>query len=362
MPWSNQSGGPRKPGNPGPWGQGPGGGGTPPDLEEFLRRGQDRLRQIIPGGSFTSRGLIALILIGLVIWGLSGFYTVQTSEIGLNFIFGRYTGKTSAGLNYNLPAPIGSYEKLEVTTRMATDVGYPPNQPTGDVPEESLMLTGDQNIADVKFRVNWQIDPARPEDYAFNVRNPSDTVKAVAESAMREIVGRTEILSLLSRGREGIEPAARDLIQKILDQYKAGVLVLEVQLQRVSAPQSVIAAFLDVPAAQRDQQTLINQAETYRNNKVPEAGGKAARIVAEAEGYRQQTVAEARGQAARYLKIYEAYKEAPVVRRERMYLETMERVLGAAPKIILDDKGAGVVPYLPLGDLMKKPVAQGAAK
>jgi membrane protease subunit HflK len=372
MPWSNQSGGggPRKPGGSGPWGQGPGGGPTPPDLEDLLRRSQEKLRQLMPGGSFTGRGLIALVLIGVLVWLLSGFYTVQTNEVGLNFLFGRYTGKTGPGLNYNLPAPIGSYEKLEVTDRRPIDIGSSFQedarrsgyQTTRDVPEESLMLTGDQNIANVKFRVIWQIDPVRPEDFAFNLRNPADTVKAVAESAMREVVGRTEISRLLTAERKNVEPATQELMQKVLNGYGAGILILQVQLLSVDPPEQVISAYRDVTAAQQDQQRMTNDAETYANTQVPNAHGAAAAILQQAEAYRQQTVAEAKGQAARFDQVYNAYRQAPAVTRERLYIETIERVLGGSNAVILDEKGPGVVPYLPLGDLMKGTSGEGAAK
>ena len=216
------------------------------------------------------------------------------------------------------------------------------------------MLTGDENIADVKFRVIWQIDPVHPEDYAFNVRNQEETVKAVAESAMREIVGRSQIQRILTAERKVIEPATQELMQRVLNEYKAGVLVLQVQLLSVDPPASVISAFRDVTAAQQDLQRQRNEAEAYANRVVPEARGAAARIIQEAEGYREQSVAEARGQTSRFLQIYEQYKRAPDVTRERLYLETMERVLGAADKVIIDQSnGPGVVPYLPLDELNK---------
>lgn len=368
MPWSDQGGPRNQNNNPwgqqgGPWGQGPG-GAQPPDLEELLRRSQEGLKQILPAG-FGGRGLAILVLLTLLAWLLSGLYTVGPNEIGLNLIFGKYRGKTQAGLNYNLPAPVGSVIKLAVTDRNVTDVGFreeaalegrrrggQQNQRLGpEAPEESLMLTGDENIADVKFRVVWQIDPAKPEDYAFNVANPHTTVKAVAESAMREIVGQSQIQKILTADRKLIEPACQSLMQKVLDDYHAGVLVLQVLLLSVDPPQQVIAAFRDVTAAQQDLQRLGNEAEAYANRVVPEARGAAARILQEAEAYREQTVAEARGQAARFEKIYEQYKNAPALTRQRLYIETMERVLGGAEKVILDDPakgGASVAPFVPL--------------
>ena len=308
------------------------------------------------------RGLLALALVGTIVWLLSGFYTVGPNEVGLNRIFGRYTGKTGPGLNYNMPFPIGSVERLQVTNRNLINIGSSFRQDTRtangqiplDLPEESLMLTGDENIADVKFVVIWQIDPVRPEDYAFNISNQPETVKAVAESAMREVIGRGQIQRILTADRPKIEADVQELMQKVLNGYKAGILVLQVQLQSVDPPEQVIAAFKDVTAAQQDKDRLQNEADAYANRVVPEAKGKAAAIVQEAEGYKLQTVAEATGQVSRFNQIYEQYKKAPEVTREKLYLETMERVLAGMDKIILDQSGGqgqGVVPYLPLGPL-----------
>ena len=375
MPWSNQSGGgggggPWKPNNnPGPWGQGPSGGGrnTPPDLEDMLRRSQDRLKQVLPGGATNGLMILVIAAIAAVLWLLSGFYTVQPNETGLNMIFGRYTQKTSSGLNYNWPYPIGRVIKLQVTNQKALDIGFRSRDARRgtsgqvDVPEESLMLTGDENIADVKFRVIWQIDPIRPEDYAFSVRNPDETVKAVAESVMREIVGRTEIQKILTAERKVIEPAALAATQKVLDDYKTGVKILQVQLQSVDPPEQVIAAFRDVTAAQQEAERARNEAETYANRIIPEARGQAARILQEAEGYKQQTVEDAKGTAARFTQIYDEYAKAPRVTRERMYLETMEKVFGGMSKVIMDQQGGqGVVPYLPLNEVAR-PAAPAAA-
>ncbi|MDQ6867175.1 MAG: FtsH protease activity modulator HflK [Pseudomonadota bacterium] len=363
MPWSSEggNGGSWKPGGSGPWGQKP--GAPPPEFEEFLKRAQEKLKQWMPGPrGMGGRGLLALALVGTIVWLLSGFYTVGPNEVGLNRIFGRYTGKTGPGLNYNLPIPIGSVERLQVTNRNLINIGSAFRQDTRttngqiplDLPEESLMLTGDENIADVKFVVIWQIDPVRPEDYAFNISTQPETVKAVAESAMREVIGRGQIQRILTADRPKIEADVQELMQKVLNGYKAGILVLQVQLQSVDPPEQVIAAFKDVTAAQQDKDRLQNEADAYANRVVPEAKGKAAAIVQEAEGYKLQTVAEATGQVSRFNQIYEQYKKAPEVTRERLYLETMERVLAGMDKIILDQSGGqgqGVVPYLPLGPL-----------
>lgn len=376
MPWSNQGGGggPWKPGNnQGPWGQGPSGGGrnTPPDLEEMLRRSQDRLKQVMPGGATNGIVILLVALAAAVLWLLSGFYTVQPNETGLNMVFGKFTQKTASGLNYNWPYPIGRVIKLQVTNQKALDIGFRTRDSrrgsTGqiDVPEESLMLTGDENIADVKFRVIWQIDPVNPENYAFNVRNPDETVKAVSESVMREIVGRTEIQKILTAERKVIEPAALAATQKVLDTYKAGVKILQVQLLSVDPPEQVIAAFRDVTAAQQEAERARNEAEAYRNRVVPEARGASARILQEAEAYQKQTVEDAKGAVARFNSIYEQYAKAPQVTRERMYLETMERVFGRMNKIIVDqNSGPGIVPYLPLNELGRSnpPVSGSGAR
>jgi len=375
MPWNNQTGGgPWKPGPRGPWGQGPsggngGGGGAPPDLEDLLRRSQERLRQVMPGGFSGGRSMILFGVAAVGLWMASGFYTVGPNEVGLNMVFNKYEKKTTSGLNYNWPAPIGAVNKLQVTDRNSIEVGFASREDTRrggniqsqiDVPEESLMLTGDENIADVKFRVIWQIDPVRPEDFAFNVREPRETVKAVAESVMREIVGRTPIQRILTAERKVIEPAAQELTQKVLNDYKAGVLILQVQLLSVDPPEQVVAAFRDVTAAQQDQDRLRNEAEAYANRVVPEARGDAARIVQEAEGYREQTVNEAKGQTARFTQVLKQYTLAPDVTRERLYLETMERVFGGMNKVIVDQNAGsqGVVPYLPLPGLGTSPAPQ----
>jgi membrane protease subunit HflK len=378
MPWTNnndprnggKNGGPWKPGNPSPWGQTP--NPQAPNFEELLQRGQDKIRQWLPGGGMGGRSLIALALVGVFLWLLSGAYTVGPNEVGLNKIFGRYTGKTASGLNYNLPFPIGSVLKLPVTDRIPVNIGFilrpDGRSQSGQIsypqPAESLMLTGDENggtIADVKFTVFWQIDPVHPEDYAFNIAHQKEAVRAVAESSMREIIGHSQIQRILTADRKVIEPAVQELMQKILNRYQAGILILQVQLQSVGPPDQVIAAFRDVTAAQQDQDRMRNEAEAYANQIVPEARGKAAAIIQEAEGYREQTVAEAKGQAARFSQIYEQYKKAPEVTRERIYLETMERVLGGADKIVVDEgNGQSVVPYLPLPQLTAKP--EGARK
>ena len=367
MSWNNQGGGPwRSPGQ-GPWGQGPGGPSQPNDLEEAIRRFQEGLRGLMPGGlggagGLTGRGLAVLALVVVLLWLAFGtFYTVQPNEVGLNLVFGRYTGKTAPGLNTNWPWPIGSVIKVPVSDQQITEVGYRGEARGADNLVESQMLTGDQNIVTVHFRVSWQIDPAHPEDYEFNVLNPRETVKAVAESIMREVVGLKTIDGILTSDRKSIEPDVQSRMQKVLDDYHAGVLVKQVQLQSVDAPAQVISAYRDVTAAQQDLQRAVNDAETYANRVVPEAEGRAAAIVAGSNAYKAQTILEATGQTQRYNQIYAQYKNAPAVTRERMYLETMERVLGGMSKTILDSAGGSPpVPYIALDPLQNKPA--GAAK
>ena len=361
MPWSNQGGGPWGSGK-GPWGSGPQSSGpNPPDLEELLRRSQDKLRTVLPGGSFGGRGLALIVLAVLALWGFSGFSRVEPDELGVVLRFGKYVRDVQPGLNYHLPYPVESaltpkalrVNKIDVGMRLVEDIRR--GTTMRDVPEESLMLTGDENIVDVDFSVFWLVKPGGVSDYLFNIQNPEGTVKAVAESAMREVIGRSQIQPILTGARQTIEGGVQDLMQRTLDHYGAGVQITQVQLQKVDPPAQVIDAFRDVQAARIDAERAQNEAQTYANRVVPEARGRVAQITQAAEAYREQTVAEATGQAARFLKIYEQYKIAPEVTRQRMYLETMERLFGGTDKIIVDTSknagGSGVVPYLPLNEL-----------
>src|SRR5579872_7129440 len=341
MPWSNQGGGPWGSGGKGPWGSGPQSSGpTPPDLEEILRRGQDKLRRVLPGGSLGGRGIALIALAAVVLWGFSGFFRVEPDELGVVLRFGRYDRDVKPGLNYHLPYPIESaltpkalrVNKIDIGMRVSEDLRR--GSSVRDVPEESLMLTGDENIVDVDFSVFWVVKPNGVSDYLFNIQNPEGTVKAVAEAAMREVIGRRDIAPILTGARQTIEAAVHELIQTTLDHYGAGIQITQVQLQKVDPPAQVIDAFRDVQAATSDAERSQNEAQTYANQVVPNARGKAAQITQAAEAYKEQTVAEATGQTARFLKIYEQYKKAPDVTRERMYLETMEKVLGRTSKVI----------------------------
>jgi membrane protease subunit HflK len=371
MPWSNQSGGGPwgqggGSGGGGPWGSGPKspGGGGPPDLEEILRRSQDRLKTIMPGGaSFGGKTLAAVVLGVILLWLATGFYTVRPNEVGINMIFGRYTGSTGEGLRYNLPYPIGQVSKPDVRQRRTIPVGYRPGAQgrARDVLEESLMLTGDENIVDIDFDVQWSVNPARAQDFVFNLANSEGTIKAVAESAMREVIGRRQIQNILTTEQGSIASEVKDILQGTLDAYGSGVVVEVVQMIAVQPPAQVREAFFDVNAAQQDAERVQNEARTFASQVVPRARGEAAQKVQQAEAYREQAVAEATGQAARFSQVYEEYRKAPAVIRERIFLETMERVLGGMDKIIIDQsgQGSGVVPYLPLTEMQRRPQAGG---
>lgn len=361
MPWSNQGGGPWGSGPKGPWGSGPQAPGpTPPDLEDWLRRGQDRLRTVLPGGggSIGAKGFAIVAVIALIGWGLSGIFFVQPDELGVVLRFGQYVRQVSPGPNYHLPYPIETVltpqalkvNQITIGIRVV-DGARGSTASVRDVPEESLMLTGDENIVDVDFVVFWRVKPGGVGDYLFNIQNPEGTVKAVAESAMREVVGRSQVQPLLTGARQETETAVHDLMQKTLDYYGAGITIQQVQMQKVDNPAQVIDAARDVQAARADLVRAQNEAQSYANRVVPEARGKVAQVTQAAEAYREQTVAEATGQTARFLKILDQYQKAPDVTRQRMYLETMERLFGGADKVIVDGPSQGVVPYLPLREL-----------
>lgn len=369
MPWKNQGGGsPWGPGPKGPWGSGPQSQGPrPPDLEDLLRRGQDKIQNMLPGGGLGGLGILVVVLGAVAIWGLSGFFRVQSEELGVVLRFGKHVRTVQPGLNYHLPYPIETVllpKALRVSTlsigmRIIDDTRRG-GTTVRDVPEESLMLTGDENIVDVDFTVLWRIKPDGVGNFLFNIQNPEGTVKAVAESAMREVIGRTNIQPILTGARTTTEAAVQELMQKTLDYYQAGVLVQQVQMQKVDPPAQVIDAFRDVQAARADLERVQNEAQTYANRVVPEARGRSAQILQAAEGYKEQAVAEAKGQSSRFLAVYEEYKKAPDVTRQRIYLETMERVLGGADKLVLDggqSGGQGAVPFLPLGDLLGRRAA-----
>lgn len=375
MPWSNQSGGGGGwrgggGGGGGPWGTPPrgpsggggGNGGQPPDLEDLLRKSQDRLKSILPGGGgggsvggLGGKGVGLAAAAALVLWLVTGFYRVEPDQVGVELVLGKVSDQTQPGLNYNWPYPLGQVYTPQVLAVREITVGMRETD-TGrggitsrDVPEESLMLTADENLVDVDFKVQWQVKDA--PQFLFSIQRPEETVKAVAESAMREAIGRTNISLILTEDRRRIEIAVRELMQKALDDYRSGIDIRLVQMQKVDPPQQVIDAFRDVQAARIDAERLQNEAQAYANRVVPEARGQAAQIINAAQAYQRQAVEDARGQADRFVKVYEEYAKAPDITRERLYLETMERVFGGMEKVIIDQSqsgGQGVVPYLPL--------------
>jgi membrane protease subunit HflK len=365
MAWNN-SGGPSPWGNPrpgGPWGApqppsggGGGQGGRGPDLDDVIRQAQDAVRRWLPrGAGGKGIGLIVLVLVAL--WLASGFYRVDPDEQGVVLRFGAFDRTAPPGLNYHIPWPVETVTTPRVTRINRVDVGFraaadagPSVRPVAarDVPEESHMLTGDENIIDIDFAVFWRIRDV--EQFLFSTRNPEATVKSAAESVMREVIGRTPIQPALTEARAQIEQEVQRGTQAILDQYRAGILVTGVQLQKVDPPSQVVDAFRDVQRANADRERARNEAESYRNDIIPRARGEAERMVQEAEGFRESQVARARGEAQRFLSVLSAYEVAQDVTTRRMYIETMEEILRRNPKVLVDSGLQGVVPFLNLGD------------
>src|SRR3984957_13410512 len=358
------------PGGGGPWGGGPGGpfGGRPggpggmgplPDRDQLIASLQAYVRSLLgggPRGRFTGGRGLALIAIGVAaLWLASGIYRVQPDEQGVVLRFGAFNRMTLPGLNYHLPWPIERVETPAVTRINRIEIGYrsaggapieTDNQGGRTVLEESLMLTGDENIIDINFAVFWRINDA--VGYLFNTRNPPLIIKAVAESVMREVIGRTPIQPALTELRAQIETDVLRQTQQILNNYKTGVEITQVQLQKVDPPAEVVESFLDVQRANTDAERLRNEAEAYHNDIVPRARGDAARIVAEGQGARQASIAQATGQTQRFLSVLAAYQQAKDITLRRIYLETMQDILAHSRALIVDDKLKGLVPYLQL--------------
>ena len=372
MAWKNQGGGPWGSGPKGPWGSGPqpGGGPKPPDLEDLLRNAQDRLQQFLPGGYFSGLGVALILLLVIAVWAISGFFRVQSEELGVVLRFGKHVRTVGPGLSYHLPYPIEAVQFPKALRVSTLNIGFalddsPRRTRDGrrDIPEESLMLTGDENIVDVQFTVLWRIKPNGAADYLFNIQNPEGTVKAVAESAMREVVGRSEIQPILTSKKDRTEREVHERMQETLDNYGSGIQIQQLQMGNVNPPADVIQSFNDVQNAKTELESLSNEAQTYANRVVPDARGRAAQILQIAEGYKQQAVAEAKGQSSRFLQVYEEYNKAKDVTRQRIYLETMERILGNSDKLVYDggSSGQGIVPYLPLNELTARRPAPPAA-
>ena len=359
MPWKSDGGG--------PWGSGGGGGGggggprgqmpQPPDIEELLRRSQERLKSFMPGG-----GSAKLLVLGLVViaalWSVSGVYRVSPGEQGVELLFGKFVKRTGPGLHIWPPSPIGEVIKPNVEKTNTINIGFRGSGDVSegigarDVPLESLMLTGDQNIIDIDFVVQWRIKNAA--DFLFNIRDPISTIKLAAESAMREIIGQTLLEGAITNLRPQVQAKSKLLLQQILDEYGSGVLIAEIQLQKADPPQQVIDAFHDVQRAKQDQERSINEALTYKNDIVPKAKGEAVKQIQAAEAYKEKVIKDAQGEAARFISVYETYLVNKDVTTRRLYLERMQEVFKRSEKVIIDKGQGGVVPYLPLPELKKR--------
>jgi membrane protease subunit HflK len=379
MPWNSQGGGGwQGGGGQGPWGNRPGGGGgggggqQPPDLEELIRKSQEKLKGLFPGGggggggglSLKAVGIVGLVLVGL--WLASGFYRVLPEEQGVVLRFGALDRLTTPGLNYHLPAPIESVVTPQVTRVNRIEIGFRSSQGAGQgrqLPEEALMLTGDENIIDINYVVLWRINNAA--EFLFNIRDPENTVTVAAESVMREVIGQTPIIDATTEGRRAIEDRVREELQTLMNDYGSGISIDEVQLQKSDPPPEVIDAFRDVQRAQADRERLQNQAEAFANDILPRARGEAERLLQEAQAYEQEVVARARGESDRFTQVLTAYSASKDVTIQRIYLETMEEVLGGTNKVIIDSNGSGgansVVPYLPLPDFERRARERDAA-
>jgi membrane protease subunit HflK len=353
---SGGGGGPWGSGGGSPWGRG--GPPQPPNLEDLLRQGQDRFKRMMPKGAGNSNLVFYIGIAIVTLWIASGIYRVQSDEQGVVLRFGKLVDITEFGLHYHLPSPIESVVKPRVKQINSLDLGFrnlaEGRGPKREVPEESLMLTGDQNIIDIDFNVQWRIKDA--EQYLFNIRDPEQTVRVVAESAMREIIGHTGIQPALTEGRRTIEAEAVGLMQKILDDYGSGIAITQVQLQEVHPPQPVVDAFNDVQRALQDRDRMQNEAEAYRNDIIPRARGEAVQQVQDASAYKEKVVLESQGRAQHFLSVYNEYKNAKDVTTKRIYLETMEAILRGTPKYIVSGGKDGVAPFLPL------PLPQSSAR
>jgi len=366
-PWGGNGSGNNRPtgnndddrGNRRPSGQS---GQVPPEVEEMLRAGQERFRVLMGGGNGGSggsggqggggpesiRGMLGLgVLLAIGLWAFSSFYTVKPEEKSVELFLGEFNSVGNPGLNF-APWPLVTYEVLPVTREQTESIGI-----GGRGSDAGLMLTGDENIVDIDFEVVWNIND--PSEYLFNLRDPQQTIRAVSESAMREIIAQSELAPILNRDRGVIAVRLQELIQSTLDSYESGINIVRVNFDRADPPEQVIDAFREVQAAEQERDRLEKQADAYANRVLAQARGEAAQALETAEAYRAQVVNGATGEASRFGAILNEYRKAPEVTRKRMYLETMEEVLGRVDKVIIDENGgSGVVPYLPLNELRKE--------
>ena len=348
-----------EPGNSGdkdPWGNRDGG---PPDLDEVMGNLQKKVSNIFGGdnggGQESSGGLLIVgLLIAALVWLATGFYRITEGQEGVVLRFGEFQNISLSGLHWRFPTPIDSVEIVDMGKIRAVEIGYRENSRTGQtssVPFESLMLTADENIIDIKFAIQYQVKNSK--DFLFNIRDPEGTLQQVAESAIRQQVGETRMDAILSVSREQVSIAVAATMQQLLDRYQSGIIISSVNMQDAQPPEQVQAAFADAVKAREDKQRLINEAEAYRNDILPRASGEAARMVAEAEGYEASLTARAAGVASRFDKLRVAYEQAPEVTRKRLYLETMEEVMSANRKVMIEGDAGNNLLYLPLDRLIK---------
>ncbi len=336
-----------------------------PDIDELVKKGQDQLRVLMGGrgdsggnqgggggrrpsaGGFGKGTVVLALGAAVVLWGMASFYTVKPEEQSVELFLGEYSSTGNPGLNF-APWPVVTAEVIPVTREQTEDIGV--GVRGGDA---GLMLTGDENIVDIDFQVVWNISD--PSQFLFNLREPRPTIRAVSESAMREIIAQSDLAPILNRDRGVIAVSLKDLIQSTLDSYDSGVNIVRVNFDKADPPEQVIDAFRDVQAAEQERDRTQKQADAYANQVLAGARGEAAQVLEEAEGYRARVVNEAQGEASRFTAVLTEYQKAPDVTRKRLYLETMEEVLGRVDKVIIDEQsgGQGVVPYLPLNELNK---------
>ena len=334
---------------------------VPPDIEDLLRKSQDKVRRIMKGGKnkkgFDFQSFWGIAGIVVLLWLLTGFYQVQPQEQGVVLRFGKYAYTTAPGLHYHLPYPIETVLTPNVSRENRIEIGFV-SEPirrrnsVRNLQAENIALTGDENIVEVNFTVTWKVKNA--SDFLFNVRDPESTVRTAAESAMRDSIGVTPIMEIIADDRKGVQERAEKTLQTLLDRYKTGIAVTSIQLTKADAPAQVIDAFNDVQRAKADKERLSNEAEAYRNDILPRARGEASRIISEAEAYKSRVIDAAKGDSARFTAVLEEYLAAKEVVARRLFLETMEDVYGRVDKVIVDKKTGGVVPYLPLNELNKK--------
>lgn len=358
MAWNEPGGGNRD-----PW-SGSGRDQGPPDLDEMFKKAQAWWRRRFGGsggGSGGGLGLGLIIAILVAVWLFSGFYIVNEGTRGVVLRFGEYSRTTLPGWNWHWPYPIEETRVVDVESRRIICVGYEPC--TGGrarpVLSEGLMLTQDENIVNVQLAVQWQVGD--PERYLFTLLEPEQTLKELTESALREVVGKRTMDFVLTEGRAEVVDATRELVQQALDRYNAGIRVVEVAIQGIQPPEQVQEAFADVIRAREDEQRFINEAKAYSNEVLPQAAGQAARIREEAEGYRARVVAEAEGGSARFLSLLAEYKQAPQVTRERLYIETMQEILGSTSKALIDVENGQPLMYLPLDQMIRGGQSAGGA-